>query len=205
MPTTSTTLADDIELANYKIRYDEEVKNVLANRSILARILKRTVSELMEYDLDLVERCISEKIDISSVHVNPGKTNRKIASNDRIDKVAGEGSVIYDIKFHIITPDGEARKVIINIEAQQKSNPGYDIVTRAIFYCARLLSAQLKVEFNNDGTDKSQYDNIKKVYSIWICMDCPKDKRDSIISFSMTPEILYSGNKTSISTTAMTW
>ena len=39
-----------------------------------------------------------------------------------------------------------------------------------------------------------QYDNMKKVYSIWICMDCPEDKKDSIVSYSLKPEILYQGN-----------
>ena len=57
-----------------------------------------------------------------------------------------------------------------------------------------LLSAQLNTEFTNNGSDSAQYDNMKKVYSIWICMDCPEDKRDSIVSYSLKPEILYQGN-----------
>ena len=50
------------------------------------------------------------------------------------------------------------------------------------------------MEFTNDGSDKEQYDNIKKVYSIWICMDCPEDKKDSIINYSFEPHIIYQGN-----------
>ena len=53
---------------------------------------------------------------------------------------------------------------------------------------------QLSVEFTNDGSDKEQYDNIKKVYSIWICMDCPENKKDSIINYSFEPHIIYQGN-----------
>ena len=85
-------------------------------------------------------------------------------------------------------------EIIIKIEAQQKSNPGYSLLNRGIFYAARLISAQLSVEFTNDGSDKEQYDNIKKVYSIWICMDCPEDKKDSIINYSFEPHIIYQGN-----------
>ena len=76
----------------------------------------------------------------------------------------------------------------------QKSNPGYSLLNRGIFYAARLISAQLSVEFTNDGSDKEQYDNIKKVYSIWICMDCPEDKKDSIINYSFEPHIIYQGS-----------
>ena len=99
-----------------------------------------------------------------------------------------------DIRFTITLPDGSKTKIIINIEAQQKSNPGYSLLNRGIFYAARLISAQLSVEFTNDGSDKEQYDNIKKVYSIWICMDCPEDKKDSIINYSFEPHIIYQGN-----------
>ena len=99
-----------------------------------------------------------------------------------------------DIRFTITLPGGSKTKIIINIEAQQKSNPGYSLLNRGIFYAARLISAQLSVEFTNDGSDTAQYDNIKKVYSIWICMDCPKNKQDSIINYFFEPYIIYQGN-----------
>ena len=35
---------------------------------------------------------------------------------------------------------------------------------------------------------------MKKVYSIWICMACPEDKKDSIINYSFEPHIIYQGN-----------
>ena len=76
----------------------------------------------------------------------------------------------------------------------QKSNPGYSLLNRGIFYAARLISAQLSVEFTNDDSDKEQYDKIKKVYSIWIGMDCPEDKKDSIINYSFEPHIIYQGS-----------
>ena len=184
MSDVQTLTANDIDAAEDKIRYDQQVKKVLANRPILARILKRTVSEMMDLELEIIERCISNQVDISSVYVNTGETNTKIISDKTKDSVAGEGAIIYDIKFSITTLEGEQRKIIINVEAQQKSNPGYDIVARAIFYCARLVSSQLTVEFNNNGTDSTNYDDIKKFYTIWICMDCPESKQDSILSFN---------------------
>lgn len=44
----------------------------------------------------------------------------------------------------------------------------YDIVTRGVFYCARMLSSQMGNEIS-----AKEYDKLKKVYSIWICLDVP--------------------------------
>ena len=80
----------------------------------------------------------------------------------------------------------------INIEAQKSFYPGYDLVTRGIIYPARLLSQQMDVEYTADN-----YDGVKKVYSIWICMNTPDRKRsykrvsDSIVEYTIKPTILY--------------
>ena len=195
MPDIKTILAKDIEAENLDIRYDMSVKRVLGNIPLLAPITKYTVKEVEDFPIPMIEKCIDEKsIQISEVFVEPGLTNRKIVNDELESKIPGEGRTIFDIRFTITLPDGSKTKIIINIEAQQKSNPGYSLLNRGIFYAARLISAQLSVEFTNDGSDKEQYDNIKKVYSIWICMDCPEDKKDSIIYYSFEPHIIYQGN-----------
>ena len=195
MPDIKTILARDIETENLDIRYDMSVKRVLGNIPLLAPITKYTVKELKDLSIPMIEQCIdADSIQISQVFVEPGLTNRKIVNDELESKVPGEGRAIFDIRFTITLPDGSKSKIIINIEAQQKSNPGYSLLNCGIFYAARLISAQLSVEFTNDGSDKEQYDNIKKVYSIWICMDCPEDKNDSIINYSFEPHIIYQGN-----------
>ena len=195
MPKIHTTLARDIEAENLDIRYDMSVKRVLGNIPLLAPITKYTVKELKDFSIPMIEQCIdADSIQISQVFVEPGLTNRKIVNDELESKIPGEGRAIFDIRFTITLPDGSKTKIIINIEAQQKSNPGYSLLNRGIFYAARLISAQLTVEFTNDGSDKEQYDNMKKVYSIWICMDCPEDKKDSIINYSFEPHIIYQGN-----------
>ena len=195
MPDIKTILASDIEAENLDIRYDMSVKRVLGNIPLLAPITKYTVKELENFSIPMIEQCIdADSIKISRVFVEPGLTNRKIVNDELENKIPGEGRVIFDIRFTITLPSGSKTKIIINIEAQQKSNPGYSLLNRGIFYAARLISAQLSVEFTNDGSDKEQYDNIKKVYSIWICMDCPENKKDSIINYSLEPHIIYQGN-----------
>lgn len=63
---------------------------------------------------------------------------------------------------------------------QKKFNMGYDIVTRAVFYGSRMLSAQLGTEFTPPN-----YDGIKKVLSIWICVSTPKRIHNSITEVSL--------------------
>ena len=195
MVDTHTVLASDIEKENLFIQYDKSIKKVLANKPILARILKFTINELSTLSLQQIESCIdSNSVMLGQTFVEPGLSNPKIISKQLEDDISGEGRIVYDLRFEVNLPDGEKTKIIINIEAQRKSNPGYSIVNRGIFYIARLLSAQLNTEFTNNGSYPAQYDNMKKVYSIWICMDCPEDKKDSIVSYSLKPEILYQGN-----------
>lgn len=74
------------------------------------------------------------------------------------------------------------------MEAQQSFYPGYEIVTRGIFYGARLISSQLGTEFTS-----GKYDNIKKVYSIWICMNAPKYIGNAVSEYSLRKKDLIPG------------
>lgn len=94
--------------------------------------------------------------------------------------------VHYDVRFVVFTPDKERIKLIINVEGQKKFEPGYDIVTRGIFYCARMLSAQKDTEFTG-----SDYNAIKKVYSIWISMENPLQVQHTITSYRISEHPLY--------------
>ena len=49
---------------------------------------------------------------------------------------------------------------------------------RGIYYCSRMISGQYETAFTN-----SHYENIKKVYSIWICMNPPKNRENSITRY----------------------
>ena len=74
-----------------------------------------------------------------------------------------DGKIIYDIKFPLYYNNKE-RTYIINIEARKStraSKPGYELINRMIYYICRMVSSQKGTEFIH-----SDYDNIKKVYSI---------------------------------------
>ena len=82
----------------------------------------------------------------------------------------------FDIRFNAVAPiSGNLISLIINVEAQNDFYPGYPIIKRNIYYCSRMISAQYGTEFTN-----AHYEKIKKVYSIFICMNPPKNRKNTI-------------------------
>lgn len=102
-----------------------------------------------------------------------------------------EGTITYDIRFLAAVPGtGEPIRLIINVEAQNDFYPGYPIIKRGIYYCSRMISSQYGSEFT-DG----HYEKICKVYSIWICMNPPKRRKNTINRYSITEECMVGEEK----------
>lgn len=180
-------LSSSLEIAENKAKYDAQVKAILSDKDILAWILKFTVKELKDFDISTIKQCIEGTPDVGNIPVYPGKKEpNAIVGMSNEDAVPNEGKITYDIRFSVRTPDDGHIKMFINIEAQKKYHPGYDLVTRAIFYCARMLSGQLDREFEPDN-----YDDIRKVYSIWICMDVPEYAENTITSYEIQQNKLF--------------
>ena len=92
-----------------------------------------------------------------------------------------EETITYDVRFHAVAPaSGELIQLIINIEAQKDFYPGYPLIKRSIYYCSRMISSQYGTEFTN-----SHYEKIKKVYSIFICIDSPQYRKNTINYYSL--------------------
>ena len=193
-----TYLARSIENADEKAQYDAYAKKIISDRTILSWIAKYAVTELKDYSIPVIRSCIEGEPEVAAVPVYPGETKAGKAKDSSFkqkneteaitglpteDKVPNEGTVTYDIRFRLLTPEKEKIKIIINVEIQKNFYPGYDLVTRALFYCARMLSAQMDTEFTAEN-----YDEIKKVYSIWLCLDSPDYLADTITRYSIRPE-----------------
>lgn len=178
-----SSVSKAIEYADEKAQYDMYAKRVLSNREVLARILQATTIEFSNYSLDEIMDCIEGDLVPSTVSVHQGE---RIHGSQNEDAVPGEGKVTYDLVFYVVTPDSERVKLIINVEAQKRYDTPYDLVTRGVYYCGRLISAQKTREFEN-----SEYDDIKKVYSIWICMNSPKKYADTITEYHLLPSDIY--------------
>ena len=182
----NTNISNVIEGNADKSQYDTEVKKILSDKTVLAWIMQGTVNEFEGCSIEVIRDCIEGEPEVACRRVIPGHTPEEITGMNTENAVPGEGTITYDIRFYAITPGGERVKLIINVEAQKSFYPGYDIVTRAVFYCARLLSAQCGTEFT-----PTNYDDIKKVYSIWICMDVPQKMEYTITRYRMTKEDIY--------------
>lgn len=184
-------LAFELDLAGMKVQYDVHTKRILANRYILAWILKCSVKEFQKLDVFYIaERCIQGNIEISQVPVLPGQSNlsERIRGDNTEDKVPYEGLITYDIRFHAVLPASYSQlfKLLLNLEAQKDYYPGYPLVTRGIYYGARMLSAQLGTEFQIP-----HYENLKKVYSIWICMNAPRYVGNAITEYHIEKSDRY--------------
>ena len=92
-----------------------------------------------------------------------------------------EGTVRYDIRFLVSLSKEKAQiGLIVNVEAQNRFDPGYPLLKRGIYYCCRMISSQYGTEFT--GAD---YGKLKKVYSIWICTTPPKNREHTITSYAL--------------------
>ena len=141
-------------------------KKLFAHKEILAPIMKAYLSEFQDCSLLEIINPIEGNPEVDTIPVGFDETNQagRIRGDSTEDSSLTEGSIRYDVRFYAISPKGERAKVIINLEAQSRMGiPGY-IIKRGFYYCSRLLSAQKGVEFYND-----HHEDIRKVYSIWIC------------------------------------
>ena len=114
-------------------------------------------------------------------------SQRKVESIQTEDAIPNEDYITYDIRF-VLAAAAMELEIIINVEAQRSmshSRLGYHLENRIVFYLARLISSQKGINFA-----KSEYDNIKKVYSIWICMDADRTS-DSISRISLKADTLF--------------
>ena len=189
--TEMTHLSHSLQGTEYATKYDEAAKKLIADKQVLARIVKGTINEFKDYTIDEIIAGIEKEPEIATKEMYPGKQyNRRapgsIHGMNTESAIPGEGKVTYDIYFYVITREKESFKIIINIELQREYYVGYHFGARGVFYCSRMISEQLDKEFTTDN-----YDDMKKVYSIWICMNAPEKDANTITKCSMKQEEIY--------------
>lgn len=135
---------------------------------------------------------------MDNVAVSRNLTNHtKIIGSSEEDSTVNEGIIKYDVIFEATAPvevqeqkykrKKKGKTIQINLkidmEAQMDYNPKYPISKRAMFYCARMLSAEF------DGkAETMNYNDLYKVYSIWICFDPPQYVSNTISRFKTVKE-----------------
>ena len=235
-----TYLAHIITQTDYEARYDRAAKKLLANKLVLAHILKDCVKEYQACSImDIAQKYIEGEPEVGTTGVNMDDSNSPEqpdikpetvvtqaaevqemnaqevnapvinaqamnahamsiqAMNTQATKVQGmgnedisqnEGTVYYDVRFNAIAPSTEEHgniRLIINAEAQNRFKLKYPLTKRAVYYGSRLISAQHGTVFT-----KSDYQKLRKVYSIWICVNPAKRFRNTITRYSLKPETI---------------
>lgn len=188
-----TDLAEAIDVVADKAQYDRCAKKLLAFKAIDAWILKTCVKEFYPYSVEYItEHCLSGEVEISEHAVHQDQLNRskRVNGDEQVAKMnsesssVNEGTVYYDVRFTAIAPtNGEIIKLIINLEIQTNDKPGYELVTRGIYYCARMISEQHDSVFIGE-----HYEKIQKVYSIWICPSTPECRKNQMTRYHMTKD-----------------
>ena len=177
----NTELKSAVMATDRDAQYDSSAKRLIAHKIILARILIKTVEKFKGMDPLEVAALIEGIPYISTVPVEPGLTNavhfqngKRIVGFNTENQELNEGLVRFDIVFYVRMKDGLSQ-IIINVEAQKDEPSDYKILNRAVFYVSRLISSQKEKDFEN-----SSYDDIKCVYSIWICMNMEENTMSHI-------------------------
>ena len=197
--TVENQLAHTITQTEFDSDYDKTAKKLLANKQILAQIMKGCVDEYSECSVEeIAEKYIEGTPEVGTVGVHVDDTNRSpkapevITGSNNEDSTLTEGTVRYDVRFDAITPttandaaSQDVIRLIINVEAQTAFNPGYPLTKRAIYYCSRMISAQHGPIFK-----KSEYGKIRKVYSIWVCTKPSDEFQNTLTRYSIRPEQL---------------
>ena len=178
----NTEITNAVSAAGDKVQYDTRVKRILAQKNILAHILVKTVDEFKEMKPEDAVMYIEGEPKIGIVPVEPGLTNtektditsQRIIGLNTENTEINEGLVRFDIIFYVRMKNGLSQ-IIVNIEAQKDEPAGYQILNRAVFYVSRLVSSQKERDFVN-----TNYDDIKQVFSIWICMNMSSNSMSHI-------------------------
>ncbi|MDE5938894.1 MAG: Rpn family recombination-promoting nuclease/putative transposase [Lachnospiraceae bacterium] len=167
-----TEIKNAVNAADQDAQYDERAKRLLGNKIILAHILVKTIDEFRGMNPKDVVSYIEGEPFISVVPVEPGLTNaeeeengQRIVGMNTENAEINEGLVRFDIIFYVRMKDGVSQ-VIVNLEAQKDEPTSYHILNRAVFYVSRLVSTQKERDFV-----KTNYNDIKRVFSIWVCMN----------------------------------
>jgi len=174
--TVDTEIKNAVRAADEDARYDEKAKRLLGNKIILAHILVKTVDEFKGMSPKDVVSYIEGEPSIGVVPIEPGLTNaekekngQRIVGLNTENAEIGEGLIRFDIIFYVRMKDGLSQ-MIVNLEAQKDEPTSYHILNRAVFYVSRLVSSQKERDFV-----KTNYNDIKRVFSIWVCMNMGGD------------------------------
>ncbi|MCC8028502.1 MAG: Rpn family recombination-promoting nuclease/putative transposase [Lachnospiraceae bacterium] len=184
--TEQTQTAKNLDITEDMASYDKNAKLLISDPHLLAYILKHTVSELKDLDeSEIIRRIVDQHI--TKIPVEPGETNEIFRSLSTESSAKDEGTVYFDILCTVVHLDDKDIETYLFVDFEiQRSAKGSDILPRAVFYCGRMISIQYGKEVTSDN-----YRGLRKVYTIWACVNCAKKDENTISRYYMTKEDVY--------------
>lgn len=178
-------IAEAIEKNEGNKNYDEVCKEFLSNKQILAHIMKACIPEYQDVPLSEIPSYIehdpvlnvmmNNKKDENEAKDKEKENGDKIKGMNTVDHSVSGAEIRYDILFGAKLPntaENETIGLFINVEAQNIKGIQYPLLSRGVYHNCRLIAGQKN---RTDGFEHSDFENMKKVYSIWIIMDAKKE------------------------------
>ena len=185
MTVINSEIADAIDNNSDHKAYDEVCKKFLRNKQILAHIMKACIPEFHGVPLEEIPAYIEHDI---LVNKDQKQGAGKIRGMNTEDINVHGARIHYDILFTAKIPGSQDNiGLLINMEAQSKGNPGYPLLSRAVYYGCRLVAGQKN---RSEGFDRSDFGHLKKVYSIWIVKDGSEEKAGVFNRYTLKEECL---------------
>ena len=163
-------------------KFDTACKKLLEFKSVLARILEVVIDELHGMEYEEIEKLIGAvSLD------DPLNADMPLVKNVDTETVSmTDGTRRFDLKFPVMIPaDNSEYEIIINIEAQKAFVSEKYVHKRAEYYAGRLISGQYGKDFTG-----SDFDKIKRVMSVWICLQPTEAYRGSVTVFERGARVL---------------
>ncbi|MBQ7265425.1 MAG: hypothetical protein IJS61_04940 [Firmicutes bacterium] len=179
-----SSVEDGLILMDEMGKLDSVCKLLLSKKQVLARILRLALKEYSTYtDEEIITNFIKGEPSVADIPVH----RDDVTQLNTEDKTATEGTAFYDVLFNAVIPGtNDTAEFIINIEAQNKYHTKYPLLRRTMYYCSRLISAQKDKDFTKDN-----YQDIKKVFSIWICFTPNEKNKNTISRYKITKEDVF--------------
>ncbi len=182
----SMEVLSSMQLTEDMAGLDVQSKSLLHNREVLAVILGEVVTEYKGYSRKEIMDFIDPDSITNNKEVSSGRTNTMIPGDRTEYTQLNEKTSNFDLAFRAKNPVLSSNDVLVsihvNLESQKTYRPGYPIEKRGIYYLARSLSSQLSLV-----TEETDYGQLEKCYSIWICRDdIPKKAQNSISVYEVT-------------------
>ena len=163
---TETNIAETIEINSYTAKYDESVKEMLADKQILARILKYSLEEFANEELSVIIKSMDEPV-VSQMRMEPGHANL-----NKIQKSTNPSKLGYHIDNRAIYYLG---RMISSQKEVEFQNSHYDELkaVRSIWICMDSADDEdsiNRIRFTQENVfgKKMKLENIDKVQGVVI-------------------------------------